>query len=350
MPLAGVTFQCALDGAAFTACTSPKAYPGPLSEGAHTFRVRALANGQQSATTSFTWAVDTTPPPAPAIVGKPAGVTNSATAGFSFTDGEAGVGFQCKLDAGAYAPCASPVSYAKLADGPHVFSVQAVDAAGNASSGAGSWSWTIDTVRPPQPVLTQRPHDPTGAATTIFAWTDAEAGVSFQCNLENGAWKACASPYQYVVDTHSNQQHQFGVRAVDPAGNSSADTTFSWKVAESAPVAFRIAGSAGGLAPGRWQPIPVTITNPNSAPIYVSALTVAVSADSTPPGCSSATNIELQQATGLASSPVAVPANGSATIPAAQQPRIRLKDLPTVNQDACKGKAFAFTFTGTANN
>jgi hypothetical protein len=39
---AGATFQCALDSVTYSSCTSPHTVPGPLSDGPHTFRVRAL--------------------------------------------------------------------------------------------------------------------------------------------------------------------------------------------------------------------------------------------------------------------------------------------------------------------
>ncbi|MGI8828225.1 MAG: hypothetical protein ACR2I5_00425 [Candidatus Limnocylindria bacterium] len=62
---AGTTaFECRLDGAAFSACTSPRAYTG-LSAGSHTFEVRALAGSTPDPTPAArTWSIgDSEPPP-----------------------------------------------------------------------------------------------------------------------------------------------------------------------------------------------------------------------------------------------------------------------------------------------
>jgi parallel beta-helix repeat protein len=57
---AGSTFQCALDGAAFAACTSPRSYSG-LATGAHTFRVRATdaAGNTDPTPAAYAWTIQT---------------------------------------------------------------------------------------------------------------------------------------------------------------------------------------------------------------------------------------------------------------------------------------------------
>ena len=56
-------FECDLDGAGFSACSTGQNYSG-LSNGSHTFQVRSVDNaGNKDATpASFTWVVDTTTP------------------------------------------------------------------------------------------------------------------------------------------------------------------------------------------------------------------------------------------------------------------------------------------------
>jgi hypothetical protein len=57
------TFECSLDGAAFSSCTSPTTYTG-LGDGSHNFQVRATdaAGNADPTAASYTWTVDTSSP------------------------------------------------------------------------------------------------------------------------------------------------------------------------------------------------------------------------------------------------------------------------------------------------
>ncbi len=88
---------------------------------------------------------DTNPPtttitssPAPLVVTR-----GPASATFTFSASENLVTFQCRLDSGAFTPCASPASYSNLGEGTHVFSVRAIDAAGNVEAAPPAASWLI---------------------------------------------------------------------------------------------------------------------------------------------------------------------------------------------------------------
>ena len=143
----GVSFECRRDSQQYAQCQSPKTYIG-LTSGDHIFRVRAVDQaGRVSDVTRYSWRIDVTPPPTPTISSGPANPTTSTNATFTFTDGEAGVAFRCQLDAGGYSSCASPVVYAGLTLIPHVFSVRAIDTAGNVGAPA-SLGWTIVAAAP----------------------------------------------------------------------------------------------------------------------------------------------------------------------------------------------------------
>jgi len=143
----GVTFECALDGAAYAACASPVEYTG-LAVGDHTFSVRArTAGGTLDPTPAvYEWTVlpppDTTAPETTIGSGPPA-TTTSPTATFAFSASEAGSTFECSLDAAAFGPCASPQAYSGLAPGTHQFRVRATDAAGNVDNTPATHSWTV---------------------------------------------------------------------------------------------------------------------------------------------------------------------------------------------------------------
>jgi hypothetical protein len=122
--------------------------------------------------------------------------------------------------------------------------------------------------------------------------------------------------------------------------------------AQMAGVDFGISGDgAANLRPGVTTAIPLTLTNPNGVPIYVTALTVSIAADSTPPGCSSASNVEITQSNASGAAPITVPARSSVTLTSAPRaPRIMLLNLPGVNQDVCKNRSFVLTYRGSARS
>jgi len=229
----GVTFRCQLDSSASTTCSSPMTYPGPLTQGKHTFSVRAQdAASNLSSPASYSWSIDISAPPPPTITSAPANPTTQTSASFSFTDSQRGVSFLCQLDSSAFAACPSATTYSGLSQGSHTFSVKAQDSAGNQSA-ATSFTWTINSTAPPTPTITSMPANPTNQTSANFNFTDSQTGVSFLCQLDGSAFTACSSPATY--SGLSQGSHTFSVKAQDSGGNHSAATSFTWTVDTTAP-------------------------------------------------------------------------------------------------------------------
>jgi hypothetical protein len=94
-------------------------------------------------------------PPSASITGGPSegGLTNDPTPTFSFASSEAGSTFACRMDGGAFVACLPPRTYTNLSQGAHVFSVKAIDAAGNESAIVAR-SFTLDSRAPAAPAIT----------------------------------------------------------------------------------------------------------------------------------------------------------------------------------------------------
>lgn len=334
----------------------------PPPVGAYTVHARATdaagntTSAGSQATVGFT--IQSPPPPAvPVITSGPPqlpGWTTTTSASFSFT-GDPGVTFLCSLNnsaLGAFTACSSIKSYSGVPQGLNTFYVKARNAAGNLSA-AASRQWRVDTIDPPKPVFTLVPPNPNSTATSNFDWTPhlPAADVDhYECSKENGSWQLCGPPpFSYAVQTTNNGQHQFGVRAIDAAGNSGGSISYKWKVVAGSGQDFTITGSVSNLQIGVAKTIPVTLTNPNSVPIYVTALAATLSLNAGSGGCT-ASNFSFTQSSATSAAPITVPANSSLTLTAAPQaPRLTLLNLPT-NQDVCKSKSFTLTFSGSAHS
>jgi large repetitive protein len=125
------TFQCSLDGAAYSACTGSRSYSA-LADGPHTFRVYANDGLRDGPVATRSWTVDTTPPGARIVGGPPSGLpVQSTSVTFGLISDENGATFSCRFDGGAWAPCTSPVILSGLTPGDHELDARATDAAGN---------------------------------------------------------------------------------------------------------------------------------------------------------------------------------------------------------------------------
>jgi hypothetical protein len=221
----GSSFECSLDGAGYTACTSPKNYTG-LADGAHTFQVRATdpAGNTDASPASYAWTVDATAPNT-TITAQPPNPTNQTSAGFSFTSTEAG-SFECSLDGSAFAACTSPQGYAGLAEGSHTFQVRATDPAGNTDASPASYGWTVDTSAPAAPVLSEPLDSSFNTSGIVTVVGTAEPGSSvevFDGASSKGLTAADgAGSWTKTLSGVADGSHTYTAKATDAAGNTSA--------------------------------------------------------------------------------------------------------------------------------
>lgn len=238
------TFQCSLDAAGFSTCTSPQNYSG-LSSTSHTFAVRATdaAGNTDPTPAQFTWTVDATPPivtltsvagppPTPCALASPC-ETNNTGASFGFISNKPGSTFTCQLDAAPYAACTAPYTVGPLADGSHTVNVLATDVGGHVSTSPATFAWNVDTVLPTV-TITTGPCQPasgcyTSSANVTFTYTASENLSFFTCTLAGpsqagsgqcGTGTAGSKTYTGLSDG----AYTFTVKGTDPAGNDPAAT------------------------------------------------------------------------------------------------------------------------------
>jgi hypothetical protein len=159
--------------------------------------------------------------------------TNDVAPEFDFSSTDTPVTFECKVDSGSFSPCTNPFTNDPLADGPHTFSVRAVQAPsnpglGNDTSPTVTRSFTVDTV-PPVVSFTSGPAEGSSStATSASLGFTANEPATFQCAVDGGSFGSCSSPLGLsglTVGSHSVQ-----VRGTDTAGNLGPAVTRNFSV------------------------------------------------------------------------------------------------------------------------
>ena len=223
------TFQCQMDAAAAVACNSGSISYSGLSNASHTFRVTAIdvAGSPDPTPATYTWVVDTIVPDTTIGTPKPSSLTNAASATFVFTSNEPGT-FRCSLNGSTPTLCASGQVYSGLTDGVQVFSVFAVDSAGNPDPTPATYSWTVD-ITPPAATILSGPRLRTNVRVPVFTFSSNEAGSTFRCSIDGAAFASCTSPF--TGPTQAEATHNFRVVATDPANNPQPNpTSYTWVV------------------------------------------------------------------------------------------------------------------------
>jgi hypothetical protein len=201
-----------------------------LQEGAHSYTVKAVdAAGNESQGTPIGLTIDTLAPNT-FIGDKPSAPwANSGTATFTFSSNETATTFECSLDWGSYASCASPKivpEQGSLSEGQHTFSVFATDAAGNADTLPASWSWIVDTVAP-----TVSSVSPADAATNVAESTSVTATFSEAMKPASISGQTftltpqgSTSPVAAVVSYDSSNANR---ATLDPSTDLAPNTTYT---------------------------------------------------------------------------------------------------------------------------
>jgi RNA polymerase sigma factor (sigma-70 family) len=207
--------------------------------------------------------LDTTAPVV-RITRGPSATTTAPTARIAFTAGENGVTFACKLDAGTYERCSSPVSLGGFAAGAHTFSVRATDEAGNVGKPASvSWTFTPPDTTPPVVTIDSAPPATSTKFDATFTFSANEPGATFACSLDGAAFAPCTTPVSHQrLKTGS---HTFSVRATDPAGNTGEAASHTWTIVV----------PRADLVISAFSQSSITVTNRGTAIAVPSVLTIS---------------------------------------------------------------------------
>ncbi len=171
------------------------------------------------------------------IVSGPSGTVTSVQQTFNFASTEAGGGYQCSLDGGAFAACTPPKSYT-LSNGAHTFKVRANDIAGNVDASPAERTFTV--AQPPETTITSPTPSYTNHEEPPITFTAGGSGLTFKCSLDDPGEQpktTCSSPYAFNGRL-SPGWHTFVVGSVDKSGkvdSTPAKWTFNTESYPAAP-------------------------------------------------------------------------------------------------------------------
>ncbi|MBJ7354916.1 MAG: hypothetical protein JHC98_08830, partial [Thermoleophilaceae bacterium] len=245
-PSSGATFEVSVDGSTFAAAAGTSYTTATLSDGSHTFRVRACNAAAitpcDATPASQTFVVDTVAPSL--TIGSPTAgqLINSTAVGVSFFSSDSSATMRCKLDSNADAACTSPANYTGLSQGSHTVQVTATDPAGNQT--VRSVTFTVDSQAPTGTATCAANSPVASSASCSFSFNEPVTNVT--CTSSAGATDtSCVSPKIY--SSLANGTYSFSVSGTDAAGNvgTAVAPNFTINVDTTGPVTTINSGPSG---------------------------------------------------------------------------------------------------------
>ena len=226
---AGVRFECAVDGVPKPCDSNSRHTVTGLESGDHRFQLVAIdPSGNRSHVVEWPWTVDVTGP-ATQITAAPNGPTNATSASFRLATDD-GATLRCRIDGGAWEICDDGYERYNLPHGFHVFEAYAIDELRNAGP-VVPHRWEIDTMAPVttlDPGVGPAEGSATDARGARFSFAANEPLRRFECAVDGGAFRPCASPQE--LSGLGLGAHAFRVQAVDHAGNTGRVAVRNWRV------------------------------------------------------------------------------------------------------------------------
>ena len=245
------------------------------------------------------------PPPAPTLTAKPPATTKQVWAAFSFSDRKRRIYFQCSLDGAPFRDCSSPVRY-----GPAVY-IGRVRCKGQPKTRRGRAVKMVSGHRhqPAPGTLDRGPH----SSRSGPSWATV-AGPACVLHVDDprlgGRVPVGAGEHP---GEHAGEQSPEPARKLAPRGRRQ-------RAGRPAGDLRHLGNPEGLMYPGApARRIPLALSNPNTAPIYVTGLTVSAASEN--PDCPVEENLLITSRMPRPLAPVLVPAGGSVTLADARHHR-----------------------------
>ncbi len=214
----------------------------PLPNGAYTAQAQQSDNlGNIGVTTPVTFTVDTVSPALTLTIPANSSYTNDSEPTFSGAAGTA-AGDLATITVNIYSGSSTSGSLvqtlntvasgdgwsiqanAKLPDGIYTAQASQADKAGNTGLTTAN-TFTVQAAAPTT-TINSAPSGDVPAGSVQITFSSNQAGSTFQCSLDGGAYTTCSSPF--ITPSLAGGAHTFSVQATDPAQNTGLAASASW--------------------------------------------------------------------------------------------------------------------------